>query len=69
MSKLITNKQYESYAKNIEKLNLKNTGHSLSWVSILGHAKIIKEIRSDDNSLVVIDNWKEVLNQIGKIVQ
>jgi hypothetical protein len=68
MTKLITNKQYESYAKNIEKSNLKNIGHSLSWVGILSHAKIIKEIRSDDNSLVVIDNWKEILNQIGKIV-
>lgn len=69
MSKVITKKQYDSYAKRIEKENLKKNGCSLTWVSILGHSKAILEVESSTNTLIVKDNWKEILTQAGKIVQ
>lgn len=58
----VTNRQYNSMLKRIEKANLKAHGKSLSAGSMRG-GDIIVEIQDDKNGMIVISEWREELKK------
>lgn len=60
---IITDRQFESALKRIERANLKVHGSSLTACSMGNHTHdLIYEIR-DKNLLVVVDDWRQQLKQ------
>ena len=58
----ISSRQWKSYAKRLERKNLKQSGKSLSWGSIMDRAnKHIVEIH--DEWLTVTGNWKATMKE------
>ena len=58
----IGKKQWDSYARRIEKRNLKTCGKSLMASGIARRArKYIIELRLDTNSMVVRKGWRKAM--------
>jgi len=61
MTEMITEKQFDSYARRIERRNLKLRGRSLTALSISRRANcFIVDIRND-GTLLVRDGWREAM--------
>lgn len=58
----ITYRQWDNYAKWLEKQNLKTKGRSLSFSSIaMGANNFIIEIQSDLKMIIVRRGWREAM--------
>lgn len=62
MTEVIKGKQWDSYARRIERRNLKANGSSLSAASITMRARgYIVDIRNDEGTMVVRKGWREAM--------
>jgi len=60
----VTSKQWESYAKRLERKNLKENGRSLTFIGIASGANgHIVEIQSDNGLMIVSSGWRESMKK------
>ena len=67
MVEFVTNRQWDSYARRIEKANVRKYGHSITQSGIASRAnKLIVDIQSDKNGMLVQIGWKDLMKQEAK---
>ena len=63
-TEFVTDRQWDNYARRIEKRNLRLYGHSLTFTGIARRANaFIVDIRSDQKGMIVLVGWREAMKE------
>jgi hypothetical protein len=61
-AEFVTFKAWESYAKRLERANLKRDGRSLTWSSIASRANAcVLDVQADRGGMLVRPGWRAVM--------